>query len=352
MTGTWVEDETQPVGPENAKFQGKLPVFLPCRGSTSVEILADWLDLASRRLGLCHRSGLPSSPGEESSIRPTLGVFSEPCKFPAADISRLLAARFFDGINTLFTLVSRNQVEMDIGVALEVGPRAFAEARGIAALAQTYAIFAIGFAAGPRLERVLDPREYLDYCKTLLGHLVVFNSVENVRAIVLLAICLHIYDDCAGACNTLNIGLSMAMTMGLHQASERRRGTHNKSNPVLVDLERWSLWLGIYAYEKLLSFELNRSSLVHDDDCHHLPVNDLATITDGGMPVERKAPTVTLDLARILGDIGRKSVIVSRKEDHVSGQELQAVIAEKVQTVAESELLLMRWAEKTPEELR
>lgn len=354
MTSTWVEDEERRADPGRTKFQGKLPVFLPCRGSNSVEILADWLDLACRRLGLHHRSGLPTSPINQPSIRRTeLFLSSEPCHFPTAENSRLLVARFFDGINVLFPLVSRDQFEEDVVMALESGPRGFAEARGVAVLAQMYAIWAIGFAAEPWLDRVFDPMEYLDCCKTLLGHLVVSNSVENVRAIVLLAIGLNSYDDCAGASNTLNIGVSMAMTMGLHQPSSgRRRGVHCRPDAVSDDEERRLLWLGIYAYEKLLSFELTRSSLVHDEDCHPLPVHDFSINTNDEMPINRKVFAVILDLARILGEIGRKSVIVSRKEDHVSGRELQAVIAEKVQTVAESELLLTRWVEAVPEELR
>lgn len=355
MTSTWIEDdEARSNDPGRTKFQGKLPVFLPCRGSNSVEIITDWLDLASRRLGLNHRCGLPSSPRKQAPLRQNaLFLSSEPRRFPPLDTSRLLAASFFDGINVLFPIVSRDQCEEDIGMALELGPRAFAEARGIAVLAQMYAIWAIGFAAEPRFDRVFDPREYLDYCKTLLGHLVVFNSVENVRAIVLLAICLNIYDDCAGACNTLNIGVSMAMTMGLHRPwSERRRGIPSRPDTVADDDGQRRLWMGIYAYEKLLSFELSRSSLVHDEDCHPLPVHDLATNTNCDTPFNRKVFTVIMDLARHLGEIGRKSVIVSRKEDHVSGHELQAVITEKVQTVAESQLLLTRWVEGVPEELR
>lgn len=354
VTTTWLEDEARPANPGRTKFQGKLPVFLPCRGSNSVEILVDWLDLACRRLGLHHTCGLPSGPGKQPYLRRT-GLFlsSEPSQFPPADTSRILTARFFDGINVLFPLVSREQCEEDIGVALNSGPRAFAEARGIALLTQMYAIWAIGFAAEPQLDRAFDPRGYLDYCKTLLGHLVVSNSVENLRAIVLIAICLNSYDDCAGACNTLNIGVSMAMTMGLHRpGSSRRRGIHSRPDAKLDDDERRSLWLGVYAYEKLLSFELNRSSLVHDEDCHPLPVHDLATDINCETPVNTKVFAIILDLARLLGDIGRRSVIVSRKEEHVSGHELQAVIAEKVQTVAESELLLTRWVEAVPEDLR
>jgi hypothetical protein len=349
---SYVGDVDTPTGLGQAKFQGKLPVFMPCRGSNSVEIIADWLDLASRRLGLQHRSGLPqSSRRQHPLLRNALVPSSEPCHFPPAEIGQALAARYFDGINILFPLLSRDQSEKDAAMALELGPRAFAEARGIAVLAQMYSIWAIGFAAEPRPDRVFDPRDYLDYCKTMLGHLVVFNCVENVRAIVLLAICLNTYDDCAGARNAFSVGISMATTLGLHQlCSSRRRGTF-QDRPNMVDIdERQQLWLAIYAYEKLLSFELSRPSLVRDEDCYPLDVHDI--VTDYEKSADRKVFSVILDLARVLGEIGRKSVAVSGKEDRLSGQELQAIIAEKVQTVAESTLLLTHWAETVPEELR
>lgn len=347
------DDLRTPPQPERTKFQGKLPVFRACHGSTSVEILADWLDLASRRLGLHHSRGLPASSRRQPPLlRNAIISSSEPCSFPPADVARILAGRFFGNINILFPLVSRVQSEQDVGMALELGPRAFAEARGIAVLAQVYSIWAIGFAAEPRLDCAFDPREYLDYCKTLLGHLVVFNSVENVRAIVLFAICLNTYDDCAGACNTFSLGVSMAMTLGLHQVcSGRRRGILSGSDKREAD-ERRLLWLAIYAYEKLLSFELSRPSLVRDEDCYPPDVLDFSKDILSQDFTGSKAFAVILDLARVLGEIGQKSVVVSRKEELVSGRELQAVIAEKVQTVAESTLLLTQWAEKVPEEFR
>lgn len=353
LRSTWPEDEAQPDGPERTKFQGKLPVFIPCRGSNSVEIIGDWLDLASRRLGLQQRSDLPPNSRKESPLRrTTLIPSSDPCKFPPVDMARTLAARFFDGIHVLFPLLSRDQSEEHVAMALELGPRAFAEARGIASLAQLYCIWAIGFAAEPRLDRAFDPREYLDYCKTLLGHLVVVNSVENVRAIVLLAICLNTYDDYAGARNAFSIAISMATTLGLHQlGSGRRRDIHGRPGATIDD-ERRLLWLAIYAYEKLLSFELSRPSLVRDEDCCPLDIQDLATNTNFPESADRKAFAVIVDLARVLGEIGRKSVAVSRKEERVSGHELQAIIAEKVQTVAESTLLLTHWVETVPEEFR
>ncbi|GKT51933.1 uncharacterized protein ColSpa_12114 [Colletotrichum spaethianum] len=71
-----------------------------------------------------------------------------------------------------------------------------------------------------------------------------------------------------------------------------------------------------------------------------------------GTSSEEKAFPVTVDLARILSEIGRKAVIVSRKEDGLRDSALPTVIAEKVQTTGEAQLLLTRWGESVPDELR
>ncbi|TDZ17041.1 putative transcriptional regulatory protein [Colletotrichum orbiculare MAFF 240422] len=353
------DDEGSPPPPapsSRPKYQGKLPAVRPSRGSTSVEILADWLDLASRRLGLQHHRGLPPSASasnpstSRNRIRAILS--SKPCRFPPAAGARLMAERFFDGINVLFPLLNRERFAGDIELALDLTPTAFAEARGIAVLAQLYIVWAIGFAAEPNLDPLVDPKDYLDYCKTLLGHLVINNTVENVRAIVLLAFCLHCYDDCAGAWNTLSVGVSMATAMGLHRPRTCRRQCKSRKPDALDDEERRFFWLGIYAYEKFFAFEMGRLSLIDDDDCYAPHVQHLPTYNETGTSSKGKAFAVIVDLARILSEIGRKSVIVSRKEDGVTGAELQAVVIEKVQTTGEAKLLLTRWGESVPDELR
>ncbi|GKT57569.1 fungal specific transcription factor domain-containing protein [Colletotrichum tofieldiae] len=73
--------------------------------------------------------------------------------------------------------------------------------------------------------------------------------------------------------------------------------------------------------------------------------------TGNGTSSKGKAFPVTVDLARILSDIGRKAVIVSRKEDGLRDGALQAVIAEKIQTTGEAQLSLTRWGESVPDEL-
>ncbi|KAF6812648.1 fungal specific transcription factor domain-containing protein [Colletotrichum musicola] len=350
------DDEDQhPNGQSSAKFQGKLPVVRASRGSTSVEILADWLDLSSRRLGIRHRRGLPPPPPSSASrhrIRALLAP--EPCRFPPAGPARQLAARFFDGANVLYPLVpSRDRFQRDLETALDAAatptPADFAGVRGIAALAQLYLVWAIGFAAEPLLDPAVDPQEYLDYCKALLGHLVVQNSAENVRAIVLLALCMHCYDDCAGAWNTLGVGVAMATSLGLHKPRSCRRKRPDDEED---EEERRVFWLGIYAFEKFLAFSMGRMSSIEDEDCYPPYVNGQETPNAPGSSSREKAFATTIDLARILSEIGRKSVIVSRKEDGVTGYALKAVIAEKVQTTGEAKLLLTRWGESVPDELR
>ncbi|KAK2041706.1 hypothetical protein LZ31DRAFT_633199 [Colletotrichum somersetense] len=345
------ENPSQP--PPPAKYQGKLPVVRASRGSNSVEILVDWLDLAARRLGIQQRRGLPLSADKPPPSRIRFLLSSEPLPFPPKDAAHQLASSYLDGVNLVYPLVNRDRFLQDLDAAPEHGPTSFAEARGVASLSTVYLVLAVGFAADPRSELSPEARDYLSYCKTLLGHLVVSNSVDNVRAIVLLALCLHCYDDCAAAWNVLGVGVSMAVSLGLHKPrtcqAPPRRDRPGRRDDFVDEEERRRFWLAIYAFEKILAFEMGRLSTIDDDDCYPprvaMPVGNATSSRDKAFPV-------TVDLARILSEIGRKAVIISRKEDGLRDGATQAVIAEKVQTTGEAQLLLTRWGESVPDELR
>ncbi|KAK2052606.1 fungal-specific transcription factor domain-containing protein [Colletotrichum caudatum] len=346
--------QSQQSPPPPAKYQGKLPVVRASRGSNSVEILGDWLDLAARRLGIQQSRGLPSSADKPPPGRIRSLLSSEPLPLPPKDAAHRLASSHLDGANLVYPLVNRDRLRQDLDAASEHGPASFAEARGVAPLSTVYLVLAVGFAADPRPELSPDARDYLPYCKTLLGHLVVSNSVDNARAIALLALCLHCYDDCAAAWNVLGVGVSMAVSLGLHkprtcQAPPRRRDRPGRRDDFVDEEERRRFWLAIYAFEKLLAFEMGRLSTIDDDDCYPprvaMPAGNATSSRDKAFPV-------TVDLARILSEIGRKAVIISRKEDGLRDGATQAVIAEKVQTTGEAQLLLTRWGESVPDELR
>ncbi|KAK1584961.1 fungal-specific transcription factor domain-containing protein [Colletotrichum navitas] len=347
------EAEENSSQPPPAKYQGKLPVVRAGRGSNSVEILGDWLDLAARRLGIQQRRGLPSSATKPPPNRIRSLLSSDPLPFPHKDAAHQLASSYLDGVNIVYPLVNRDRFRQDLDAALENGPTSFAEARGVAALSTVYLVLAVGFASEALSELPPVARDYLSYCKTLLGHLVVNNSVDNARAIVLLALCLHGYDDCAAAWNTLGVGVSMAVSLGLHKprtCQGSRRDRPNQRDDFVDEEERRRFWLAIYAFEKLLAFEMGRLSTIDDEDCYTPHV--AMPVSNNGTSSREKAFSVTVDLARILSEIGRKAVIVSRKEDGVRDSAVQALIAEKVQTIGETQLSLTRWGESVPEELR
>ncbi|TIC95500.1 putative transcriptional regulatory protein [Colletotrichum higginsianum] len=346
------EDNSSTTAQPPAKYQGKLPVVRPSRGSNSVEILADWLDLAARRLGIQQRRGLPSGPENPPSHRVRGLLSSEPLPFPPRDVAHQLASRYLDGANLVYPLVNRDRFRQDLDTASELGPINFAETRGIAALATVYLVLCVGFASESLSEPPLDARDYVSYCKALLGHLVTTNDVDTVRAIVLLALCLQCYDDCAGAWNALGLGVSMATSLGLHKPRSgegcRRSRTHKRLDFV-DDEERRRFWLGIYAFEKFLAFEMGRLSSIDDEECYPARVEIPA---GNGTSSRDKAFSVTVDLARILSEIGRKAVLVSRKEDGLRDGCLQDVIVEKIETTGQAQLLLTRWGESVPDELR
>ncbi|OLN86264.1 putative transcriptional regulatory protein C530.05-like protein 8 [Colletotrichum chlorophyti] len=325
----------------NAKYQGRLPVIRPIRGSSSIEILVDWLDLAARRLGVQQQRGLPTEP-EKLPLRPVRKVLSsEPRRFPSIGTCQVLSSRFLEGINLVYPLVNLDHFKRDLEEALESNPLDFADKKGLAALCVVYLVLAIGFASDPTVEEGLDALQYLTYCQGLLGHLVARNNADNVRAIVLLALCSYCYDDCVAAWNTLSVGVSMAMLLGLQKPrTYRHRHTVNRLDFIDED-ERRCFWLGVYAFEKFLSFEMGRQSAIDDEGCYP-PHVDMPT--SNGASSKDKVFPVAIDLARVLSEIGRKAVAVSKKEDGLSEASLQSVIIEKIQTTGEAQLLLTRWA--------
>ncbi|KAF4777176.1 fungal specific transcription factor domain-containing protein [Colletotrichum scovillei] len=343
------EDEEPPACQAPPKYQGKLPVVRPSRGNNSVEILGDWLDLAARRLGIQQRRGMPTRIDRPPAYRI---LSSEPCPFPPKEIARELAARYLEGINLVYPLFTPDRLMRDIDTAVELGPINFAEARGLAALVSVYLVMSIAFASAALSEPTLDPGDYVIYCKTLIGHLVTVNGVETVRSLALLSLCLHCYDECAGAWNILTTAVSIATSLGLHKPRTCRGGKNNRPDKrpdFANDEERKAFWLGIFSFEKFLAFELGRLSSIEDEECYP-PHVDMPM--GNGTSSKDKAFAVTVDLARILSEIGRKAVIVSRKEDGLRDGALQAIIAEKVETTGEAQLLLTRWGESVPDELR
>ncbi|OHF02534.1 fungal specific transcription factor domain-containing protein [Colletotrichum orchidophilum] len=349
VAATLPADEEAPACPAPPKFQGKLPVVRPSRGNNSVEILGDWLDLAARRLSIPQRRGLATRADRPPAYRI---LSSEPCPFPPKEIARQLASRYLEGMNIVYPLLNRDHLLKDVDAAVELGPTNFAEARGLAVLTTVYLVMAIAFVSEPLSEPRLDRGDYVIYCKSLIGHLVTVNSVETVRSLVLAALCLHCYDECAGAWNILSMGVSLAMSLGLHKPRTCRgcKADQPKKRPDFVDdEERRAFWLGIFSFEKFLAFELGRLSSIDDEECYPAHVD---MPLGNGTSSKDKAFPVTVDLARILSEIGRKAVIVSRKEDGLQDGALQAIVAEKVETTGEAQLLLTRWGESVPDELR
>lgn len=114
-------------------------------------------------------------------------------------------------------------------------------------------------------------------------------------------------------------------------------------------------WTSVFAFEKLLSFELGRSSLIPDDYPELLPGSQPTEtrgspsadqcLTENSQKSQRQpVADIVLSLAKLLGDVGRWCVQVSRKEEQQSDDTLAEIVRDKVRTTGRSCLKLMEWA--------
>ncbi|KAJ2903576.1 putative transcriptional regulatory protein [Zalerion maritima] len=157
--------------------------------------------------------------------------------------------------------------------------------------------------------------EITGFCKGLVGRLVGQTAVESVQIVFLLALNLRYQDDIAAAWPMLGL-------------------------------------CSIYCFEKLLAFELGRSSSIIDEDNLQLEPTSLPSHP----PCQRNSSAqqqasfgAISGLAKLLGDSGRRCIRDRNREASSVNQEgLESAIAEKVKTTGETCLMLTRTPDLIP----
>lgn len=338
---------------ERSELNARLPLVQIDSGNTSLELMTSWLDLARYRLRI-PRSGNepPSQPTRDpmnrsarshndSALPSSLGTWL----LPGPETSQALADRFLHGPNVLFPLLQPEKIKHAIQTASLHGPNSLAQRRGIPVLMQVYLVMILGSASQPGQEIDFDAEGCLKYSESLLGLILQQSTVEALQAVTLLSMALRCYDNLAAAAHTMSLAVSMGVALGLPRHSPRLpRGE-----------DRRTTWTTVYAFEKLLSFELGRSSLIPDEypalvsGSYHAKQPQRSVTDDEATTGSQKErfqaiSEVVLSLAKLLGEVGRSCVQVSTKEDDRSDETLAEVIIEKVRTTGLSCLKLMEWA--------
>jgi hypothetical protein len=207
-------------------------------------------------------------------------------------------------------------------------------------------VLVLGYAGNPTIESSDLVATYIGYCETMLGHVLGWGTIDAVRIIFLLALALRGREKITSAWPLSGVCVSLAQVLGLN-----RQKPHGRRSPEMVsekmDQERRRVWWCVYSFEKLFAFELGRPSIISDSDHDQL---EPAVVQENCPDFFHMAIT----LAGTLSEVSKRSIAARTKEELAgAGREgLENAIRFKVATTGELVLLLMRWAESLPKNLR
>ncbi|XP_014558853.1 hypothetical protein COCVIDRAFT_35904 [Bipolaris victoriae FI3] len=338
---------------DRPELRSRLPIIHADSGNTSLDFMTSWLDLARHRLRI-PRSGprqaeqSDSDPANDSGATQEDSVlpgFLGTWDFPEQEASSTLVDWFLEGPNIVFPVLQPDKIRHAAHMAYANGPKSFTRQYGLAVLMQVYLVMILGHSSKPNRDLGFDAEGCLEYSQSLLGLIIQQSTVDALRSVTLLSMALRCHENLAAAGHTMSLAVSMAVSLGLP-----------KQSPHLPPgEERRNVWMSVFSFEKFLSFELGRASLIVDDYPDLLPGSSLLRDREHGMEnsdstnqsqqrLQHPICDIVLSLAMILSDVGRLCVQVSRKEDDKNDENVTELIREKVRTIGLSCVKLMSWA--------
>ncbi|KAH8662224.1 fungal-specific transcription factor domain-containing protein [Xylariales sp. PMI_506] len=343
--------ETDPVD-ATTKFSGRLPILRPNRGNCTSELLTDWMDLAFYRLGIKKRLGpllLVEGSSGMSFRQPELSLNLPP--LPEQHVSRELLALYLENVNSVFPLLDARDIDRTLGIALDLSPAQFVHEQGFPQLLIVYLSLSIGALSFEGREWREFSLAVVEFSKSFIGQMIEWNTIQTVQVLFLLSLCLKCHDRIPSSWSVLSACLSMAVSVGLNSphAAHRREQNVTKSS---AEGQRRRTWWSIYCFERLFSFELGRPSFITEEVCCRLTHDNWAFSVDGQTHPQPVFFDIVAGMAELLGEIGSRCIRARNEEDAANSSSIEAAIKEKVKTVGETCLRLLKWADTLPEEYR
>ncbi|KAL2830719.1 hypothetical protein BJY01DRAFT_226977 [Aspergillus pseudoustus] len=331
-----------PNSPRRAR--SSMPVFQQTRGVTYCEILSDWVDLARHRLGIRNPS-LTQPIDSQDTRTPPLGLSSVGlCLLPPPETLAHAADLFLRGPNILFPIFAPGAVQTVLEAAQSRDPVVLVRQAGYPSLLITYLILLVGGFCSAKPLPDLDVEALLDACSTLMGHVLQDTALLTVKAMLLLAMAHRCCNNIMASWNAMSLAVSTANTIRLAQTA---------SGP---DRERGMVWGSVCLFEKLLAFELGRSSctaidgFVRDHDITALPRRSFSPA--GGNEEQSlhqtDATRATESLILTLDEAAKRCIQCNVRINARPPASINASIHDKVKTTGEAILLLIDWANSVP----
>ncbi|RKK72176.1 hypothetical protein BFJ69_g10310 [Fusarium oxysporum] len=313
-----------------------LPIWRQSAGTTSFQILTEWLDLACSRLSIPYHFGSypPSTLNPQSASQPQHGIPITPETW----VPQTLFDAYAREIHTFYPVVRLDQARADVVQSHLPHPGSLAlHSVDIAAL-RSHLLFAAGGCIIQHAGRKAYMTETLSLARSALGHLIGNVSYDTIEVLFLFSVCLRLNDEIISAWTTLGICLSIAHSIALNKPGK------NRKKP--LDLDAWNpAWWALYSYEKLFSFQLGYVSTISDDAFDTLDLDVLK-------PTALEPSRISLSMANVFSKMSRRCATARQLEERASRRAIEAVVKEKVTSTGEAFLMLTNWANSVPAGIR
>ncbi|CAK7216896.1 hypothetical protein SEUCBS140593_003020 [Sporothrix eucalyptigena] len=344
------------------RFAGRLPVVLRVAGQDTLHLLTGWLEIALRRLGMRQSSFQPWLSVKDSNTSLgflELGLAGGPPPFPPTEAALGRLQVFLRDIHPVLPLLSPDGLHSVFHRALRLGATELARSGDYVTLLRVYLVLALTMP--PEVpEGDAETQAYIAFCKSLIGHIVCWASLEVVQLVLMLAVVLLVQDQTAAAWSVMTLCVSLATTLHLHRATTSSSQGSSSTAAILPsenvsDTDANRTWWAIYAFEKLLAFSLGRPSAIQDYECDQ-PVPEPATQGNSASSTESSndGPHIfpyLVTLAQRVSAIHRDGLRARRCEETMNVQDkrsIEAAIYEKIRVTGEAVLAITQWADSLP----
>ncbi|KAL3602984.1 hypothetical protein FPOAC2_07301 [Fusarium poae] len=318
-----------------------LPILKQSTGTTSFQVLTEWLDLSFFRLNIPYHFGNYPPP----ILHPASGSsgFLSRQAVPQAPANwdfDVLFDAYQREIHMFYPVIRLDQARNEALQAHSVLGNTPSSCSDISSI-KTCLLLAAGGCILQSVDRQAYMTETLSLARGALGHLIGNVSFETIEVLFLCSICLRLNDEITASWTTFGICLSVAHSLGLNRPGrDRRKNTHSSA------IDAWNpAWWAIYSYEKLFSFQLGYASSISDEayDALDLETSKITTL---------QPQHFVLSMAKAFSKMSHRCAKARLLEDRANRQTLEAAIKDKVNATGESFLILSDWVSSLPAGLR
>ncbi|KAJ5645616.1 hypothetical protein N7507_011627 [Penicillium longicatenatum] len=327
-------------GPEGWKT-GRLPMMPRFVGSSMLELMTEWLDMAFYRLKGPKTHAISPVIGQEFAS----AICVQPPNLPPRELLQLCIESYWNTLHGIFPFLNRSIVDslIDADTYNTQTPNP-CHVASAPREALKYLIVTAGMLAMPAdgSSRSLIS-SYISYCNSLLGHIISSRGLQSVQAILLFAMVLRSCDKVAWAWDILTMGVSMAQSIGINQTSSAQHDASTQDTP------EFQTWWCMYVFERILALEFGRPSAIWDRHLSGTLSSPVQVDQDRGAGLEFR--NALISLANMLHEMQERSVRAWRREEWMP-QSVERAIEDKLQTAGELQILLSEWQDSLPSAYR